>query len=382
MTRYRFSDASERQRQSTIATTLLLIACQLGAYQLGQLGTAIALSQQTKPNDAREDNQSEQERTSRDPSQHVPRRGVQLSPLASRLVRKFETRYNEFAVQFRASEDVAARLEMVRESSRELNAMFAEHLDQPVMSEVLPRLVEARVVDLQPTFVEVIDEHPDPRVRAVALLSFAQYSGHNQRAQTRDAALSFLVKRYGSLPHGRTTFAKAAEETKYFFEHLAVGAEAPPTVGEDADGAVFRLSDYRGKVVMLRFWGDWCPACRRMYPFERKIVGQYKAEPFALVGVNSDSRQRCQQAQRESNLMWRSVWDGGTTNGPISRIYRVAEWPTIIVIDAEGRIRYRSQGLDEDRLSDLIATLVAEAREMANAEPASVVHRAAEEATQ
>ena len=36
-----------------------------------------------------------------------------------------------------------------------------------------------------------------------------------------------------------------------------VGRPAPPTAGTDADGAAFQLSDYRGKVVMLSFWGDW-----------------------------------------------------------------------------------------------------------------------------
>ena len=36
---------------------------------------------------------------------------------------------------------------------------------------------------------------------------------------------------------------------------------------------------------MLRFWGDWCPACRAMFDYERKLVERYKNQPFALIGI-------------------------------------------------------------------------------------------------
>jgi len=40
-------------------------------------------------------------------------------------------------------------------------------------------------------------------------------------------------------------------------QHLAIGKESPEIEGEDADGEFFRLSDYRGSIVLLDFWGDW-----------------------------------------------------------------------------------------------------------------------------
>ena len=140
---------------------------------------------------------------------------------------------------------------------------------------------------------------------------------------------------------------------------LLVGALV--LAGEDADGTVFRLSDYRGKVVMLRFWGDWCPACRAMFDFERQLVKKHKNRPFALVGVNSDSRERLKSAQRRANLTWRSIWDGGDTRGPIANVYRVDEWPTIIVIDADGIIRFRAEGLNEEHLEKVLERFIQEA---------------------
>ena len=54
-----------------------------------------------------------------------------------------------------------------------------------------------------------------------------------------------------------STLGAYAERTLFRFQHLSVGTVAPDITGEDIDGKSFKLSDYRGKVVMLNFWGHW-----------------------------------------------------------------------------------------------------------------------------
>jgi hypothetical protein len=54
-----------------------------------------------------------------------------------------------------------------------------------------------------------------------------------------------------------STLGETAAASMFEIEKLGVGKVAPDIVGEDIDGVVFRLSDYRGKVVMLDFWGFW-----------------------------------------------------------------------------------------------------------------------------
>ena len=49
----------------------------------------------------------------------------------------------------------------------------------------------------------------------------------------------------------------AAKNTLFAMQNLAIGKQAPEIVGEDLDGVEFKLSDYRGKIVFLNFWGDW-----------------------------------------------------------------------------------------------------------------------------
>jgi hypothetical protein len=96
-----------------------------------------------------------------------------------------------------------------------------------------------------------------------------------------------------------------------------------------------------------------------MYGHERSLVQRMEGKPFALIGVNSDDdREELKRVLVEERLTWRSFWNGGSTNGPISRAWRVTGWPSIWVIDAKGVIRYRNvRGEQMDRAVD---TLLAE----------------------
>src|SRR5881397_2162529 len=67
-----------------------------------------------------------------------------------------------------------------------------------------------------------------------------------------------------------------------------VGQPAPEIEGEDIDGNRMKLSDFRGKVVVLDFWGFWCSYCVRWIPHEKAMVERLKGRPFVLLGVNSD----------------------------------------------------------------------------------------------
>jgi HEAT repeat protein len=101
-----------------------------------------------------------------------------------------------------------------------------------------------------------------------------------------------------------------------------------------------------------------------MYPHERSLVKRLANEPFALIGVNSDPKEKVKAALERENISWRSFWDGGNTSGPIARAWSVRSWPTIYVIDDRGFIRYknvRGESMDEavdELLKKAIVTLV------------------------
>lgn len=114
-------------------------------------------------------------------------------------------------------------------------------------------------------------------------------------------------------------------------------------------------SDFDGKVVVLDFWADWCPHCVNMYPLERRLVKQLAKEPFALLGINTDGKERLQELIEKQTVTWQN-WNDGQ-RGPITEQYRVESFPTLYVLDHEGIIRYRD--VRGDQLTKAVKELVA-----------------------
>jgi hypothetical protein len=82
-----------------------------------------------------------------------------------------------------------------------------------------------------------------------------------------------------------------------------------------------------------------------MYPHERSLVQRLEGKPFVLLGVNSDKeRKTAKDAVVSEKLTWRSFWNGGGTDGPISREWRLQGWPTLYIIDDRGVIRHKFVG--------------------------------------
>ena len=139
-----------------------------------------------------------------------------------------------------------------------------------------------------------------------------------------------------------------------------VGSPAPDIQGVDLDGKTFKLSDYRGKVVDLSFWAEWCHFCVVLMPHEKALVEKYKDRPFALVGVNGDqTRAEGAESALKHQLTWRSFWNG--PDGGIVTRYKVNGWPTSFLIDANGIIRDRVDGARPRDLEEAVEKLVAEA---------------------
>jgi thiol-disulfide isomerase/thioredoxin len=155
-------------------------------------------------------------------------------------------------------------------------------------------------------------------------------------------------------PDGKTNIGvKATHELRRLdnLPNLRVGGIAPEIDGTDLEGNRLKLSDYRGKVVMVVFWGSWCGPCMAMVPQEKELWQRHRDKPFVLLGVNcGDKLEVAKKAAAEKGMGWPSWYDGEELRGPIETEYDVPHWPRIYLIDAKGMIRFidaRGQELDE-----------------------------------
>ena len=156
------------------------------------------------------------------------------------------------------------------------------------------------------------------------------------------------------------TYGQLANALQFELKKLVPGKRAPDIAGADAEGKEFRLSDYRGKVVLLTFSAEWCGACLELYPVQRKLVEKYRDEPFVLLSVMRDEAiDTLQSALASGKITWRCWWDG--MQGPIHAAWNSPGAPTLFLLDHEGVIqdarlnRYTSQEEFEQAISALLA---------------------------
>jgi len=164
-----------------------------------------------------------------------------------------------------------------------------------------------------------------------------------------------------------TEAGQEAEALVYRKTHMQIGQKLPEFEGKDFAGNLIRLSQYRGKVVMVVFWASWCGPCMARIPEEREIATRFAGKPFQILGVNSDrTRDAFRKVMAKEALPWRNIFDGDPKTGPIVSALRIQAFPTVFLLDHEGVIRH--EGLYGDRLKTAIEDLIQKAVKAAKAE--------------
>ena len=174
-----------------------------------------------------------------------------------------------------------------------------------------------------------------------------------------DGLFNRVIEEFSELRNktGGMALGERAKGRLFRLRNLRVRCEVPEIEGCDIDGRRFRLSDYRGKVVLLTFSGNWCPSCRALYPKERELIRRFAGKPFVVVSVNDDEdEETLRQSIKSGEVTWRCWWDG--KNGPLSQRWGIWYDPTVFVIDARGKIRY--EDIVGSELEEAVETLLNE----------------------
>ena len=120
---------------------------------------------------------------------------------------------------------------------------------------------------------------------------------------------------------------------------LSVGHKAPDFTTTGIDGKPVKLSDYKGKYIMLDFWASWCVPCRQENPNVVRLYNQYKGKGLNILGISLDEdKGDWQKAITNDKLTWQHASDLKKFEGATERLYHIEAIPSNFIIDTQGNI--------------------------------------------
>ena len=125
---------------------------------------------------------------------------------------------------------------------------------------------------------------------------------------------------------------------------VMVGMDAPDIVMTDTTGTLRRLSDLRGRVVLIDFWASWCGPCRMENPNVVRVYQRYHDQGFEIFSVSLDNnREKWVQAIKKDNLMWPNhVSDLRGWSSAAGRLYGINSIPATVLVDRDGKVLARN----------------------------------------
>ena len=139
------------------------------------------------------------------------------------------------------------------------------------------------------------------------------------------------------------------------------GQPAPDFSKVDKEGNTIRLSDLKGKYVLIDFWGTWCIPCRRSHPHLVELHEKYAPKGVYFINVAQENdmkfRDNWLKVIEEDKMTWTQILNNeGQERCDVVRLFSVTTFPTKVLIDQEGRIvgRYLGDSKELDKELEMI----------------------------
>lgn len=180
----------------------------------------------------------------------------------------------------------------------------------------------------------ISEAHPDLAYSAEIL--HYDYDLMKKGMDKYEEAFKALSPRVQACPAGKVVADFIATQ-----KATAIGAEAPDFSLPDIDGNMLRLSDFRGKYVLLDFWGTWCGPCRQSTPHLVELYSKVKGRNFEMISIatNERSDDYWRKVVSDDKMTWRQLNDAHSpADRKIQQTYGVMGVPSCFFIDPHGVI--------------------------------------------
>lgn len=221
----------------------------------------------------------------------------------------------------------------------------------------------SNMAKIQGEFEEAVSKHPDQRemiMQQMAPRYNAELSGLNAAvlkfAEQNTASLAgfYAINMLNPAEHEKDMVAFAdkikgkftdnAMVTEFVqkmsnLKNVQVGQQAPDFTIPGLDGKPVKLTDYKGKYVLIDFWASWCSPCRQENPNVVKAYNTYKDKNFTILGISLDKDAAAwKKAIAADHLTWNHAGELKDFEGDVVRKYQIEAIPASFLLDPDGKI--------------------------------------------